>query len=259
MFSILLYFSGTGNSLSIAKKLAALLGNAKVAPFSDATNHCLTSFQRVSLVYPVYYTHAPNAVVKMVHAFPLHAAQQVSLIATYSASHGYALQDVADTLVLLGVTAQQFKIRMPGNYLLEYGAFPQGLQKHLLKSADEKATHIAAQIMYQCATSPILPNRMAKIGQKNASRKMQSFAELGKQFSYISQCISCGQCARICPVNTIQMAQNKPMWGDHCQQCMACVQWCPQDAISHPRRKSSRKRYHNPNITLQQMGEQGNE
>ena len=37
------------------------------------------------------------------------------------------------------------------------------------------------------------------------------------------------------------------------QQCMACIQWCPQNAITHPALKVHRKLYTHPDVLLEQL------
>jgi epoxyqueuosine reductase QueG len=32
-------------------------------------------------------------------------------------------------------------------------------------------------------------------------------------------------------VQNIQMVNERPQWQQHCENCMACYHWCPQDAV----------------------------
>ena len=50
---MILYFSGSGNSLAIARRLAEKL-NEQVMPLRDAVSIDLTKEQRIGLVYPTY-------------------------------------------------------------------------------------------------------------------------------------------------------------------------------------------------------------
>ena len=45
-------------------------------------------------------------------------------------------------------------------------------------------------------------------------------------------CIGCGKCAKLCPLNNIAIVDKKPVWGDHCTHCMACIGNCPVEAIT---------------------------
>ena len=45
----------------------------------------------------------------------------------------------------------------------------------------------------------------------------------------------------------------KVFFGEQCNQCMACIQWCSQRAIYFDKKETKRKRYHNPNIAVNEL------
>ena len=75
----------------------------------------------------------------------------------------------------------------------------------------------------------------------------------GLGFHADESCMGCGQCARICPVGNIAMQDGKPVFGAKCEQCMACIQWCPQAAIQYKEETQARKRYQHPQVTLREF------
>ncbi len=54
---------------------------------------------------------------------------------------------------------------------------------------------------------------------------------LGKVFSYDNNCNSCGLCARYCPVGAVKLRDGHPVWNWNCEQCMRCLNLCPQRVI----------------------------
>ncbi len=66
-------------------------------------------------------------------------------------------------------------------------------------------------------------------------------------------CKGCGSCVRVCPVGNMAMVENKPVWRQHCEQCFACLQWCPQQAIQFGQNTAGRMRYHHPDIRINDM------
>ena len=60
-------------------------------------------------------------------------------------------------------------------------------------------------------------------------------------------------CAQICPVVNIKMENGKPCWLHHCEHCLACLHWCPQEAIQFGKNTKGRKRYRHPEITSAEL------
>jgi len=66
-------------------------------------------------------------------------------------------------------------------------------------------------------------------------------------------CNGCGICAQICPVSNVEIVDDKPVWHHRCEQCFACLQWCPQDAVQFGGGTAERARYHHPDVTVGDM------
>jgi Pyruvate/2-oxoacid:ferredoxin oxidoreductase delta subunit len=45
----------------------------------------------------------------------------------------------------------------------------------------------------------------------------------------------------------------KPIWQHTCEQCFACLQWCPEEAIQYGKNTKKKRRYHHPEIRLRDM------
>ena len=59
------------------------------------------------------------------------------------------------------------------------------------------------------------------------------FKLTARDFFTTDQCIGCGKCVKLCPLNNITLKDKVPVWGDHCTHCMACIGNCPAEAIEY--------------------------
>ncbi len=152
---------------------------------------------------------------------------------------------------------QCFQIILPGSHIIGFSAFPQMVQRWLFRRTKRMAGKIAYQIQNEVPTK-----RRKEIQLKTATTMSQTFnGWLGikdifstkAEYFTTDSCIHCGICQKICPVGNIKYTSTSVSFGNNCQQCMACIQWCPQRAISHPNVPPNRKRYHYPDVTVEDM------
>jgi flavoprotein len=80
--------------------------------------------------------------------------------------------------------------------------------------------------------------------------------KMDKRFWADEKCNSCEICYKVCPDGNIEMKNEKPSWLHRCEQCLACIQWCPQEAIQYGKKTVKYQRYHHPEVTLKNMLEQ---
>jgi Pyruvate/2-oxoacid:ferredoxin oxidoreductase delta subunit len=76
---------------------------------------------------------------------------------------------------------------------------------------------------------------------------------MDKSFWADEKCNNCAICEKICPTQNILIKSSKPVWQHRCDQCFACLQWCPEEAIQYGKNTSKKKRYRHPEIKLSEM------
>jgi ferredoxin len=144
-----------------------------------------------------------------------------------------------------------FGLAMPHNYIPFGGAQSEEKQNEYFTNAAEKIGGIAEIIKkcpkkYRYARS-FIPLFLAKFGYKLF---MKGLPKEAAKFYVNDNCTSCGTCVKVCPTDNIELVEGRPVWDSDCEQCMACLQWCPETAIHRKGVPESRTHYHNPNINV---------
>jgi ferredoxin len=147
-----------------------------------------------------------------------------------------------------------FSLDMPSNYIPWGGAEPDDKQREKFAAAEKKIARLAEAVK---AGSVLAPER-GPLWQRivlSAIHKMSSphIPKMDKSFFADDRCTSCGICERICPADNIVLTAGRPVWNRRCEQCFACLHWCPEEAIQFGKKTAVRRRYHHPDISLKDM------
>jgi len=79
---------------------------------------------------------------------------------------------------------------------------------------------------------------------------------MDKKFWKDDKCNGCGICSKVRPAGNIEIINEKLAWLHRCEQCLAYMQWCPQEAIQCGKKTVKYPWYHHPEAILQGMLEQ---
>jgi ferredoxin len=258
MRTTLFCFSGTGNSLQVARDLASELGDTAVVSIPRAIREPLRpdAADRIGIVFPVYAFGMPRIVVDFCSRLTPAQPAYIFGVATYGGVAGATLAQLQKRLAAGGLTLSAgFAVRMPGNYTPLYGAISARKQEKMFDRARERVREIAA------AVKSGRPGRIEKsnpLANLVLSRLLypsaiSHFREADRSFRVNDRCNSCEICRKVCPVENIEMREGRPVWLHRCEQCMACLQWCPTEAIQFGRVTERRRRYHHPAVTARDL------
>ena len=255
MKTTLYYFSGTGNSLVVARDIANLLEDTKVIPlFKELKSGIIEPVDNIGIIFPVYIWGMPLVVADFLKILKPSDAKYFFAVCTYGGFPAATLVQTEKVLKAAGVKLSSgFGVRMPGNYVPMYGAMPEEKQKAIFAAAKEKTKKIAHAVKERNVSAPEKSNFFANMIFSGLIYGFSAshMPEMDKKFYCDEKCNSCGVCARVCPAKNIELKDGKPVWLHRCQQCMACIQWCPAEAIQHGAATKTRKRYRNPGVKLE--------
>ena len=250
MTNMIYYFTGTGNSLQIANDVASILGKTTVRKIAEYDGSEVVT-DTLGIVFPVYMWGLPLILVDFIKQIKVSESTYIYAIANYGGLPGKALEQCQDLLKERGLhLSSGYLIQMPGNCILEYGASSDSAQQKLFKK-EEKAVQYISTCVKERKVQKIEKSHLLidRILTDKMYTKIQQFHTLDKNFVVSDECISCGKCAKSCPVHNIVMVEGKPQWQHHCERCVACIQGCPKNAIDYAGKKTQgRKRYWNPNV-----------
>ena len=244
------YFSGTGNTLWSAKKIAELAGGETELiniGLEAQKSEIVLEAEAVVLLFPAYAYGAPLVVRHFCQKAVLRTPYFAAFV-TFGTTPGGALAEVDRILKRQKIKASYFgRIPSVENYIAIFGPPKEKTTERRLLLQKE-TTEEAARCVIKRQTNHI-----------NTIRPLSAFVSLlfsmgvkifYKWYRVNGDCDGCGICERVCQVSAITMKEGRPVFSNKCEHCQACLNWCPHKAIQFARLKSGTPRYHHPEIKV---------
>lgn len=257
---MIFYFSGTGNSLDAAVKTSGLINDFKLVSIAksipDSENARTFTFnlekdEKVGFVFPVYAWGPPKPVLDFIDNLVLEGFSDnyIYAIATCGENIGNTMKVLDRHLRKKGHTLSSgFSVVMPNNYILASNVYGKEKEAKVISDSYEFLGKIATVInkseknvfMIVKGPVPFILTGLIHPAFTNAPNR-------AKAFYATDECNKCGICAKVCNCDNITLRE-KPIWGNNCTQCLACINYCPTKAIQYGKSTIKRGRYTNPNF-----------
>ncbi len=247
---MILYFSGTGNSLYAAQVIAAITGDEMVSInglMKSGDREELSSKTPFVFVAPTYAWRMPRVVDRFIRDTGFAGNKNAYFVLTCGSETHNAIHYAKKLCQEKGFEFQGLaSVVMPENYITMFHAPEEEKAKSVIEKAMPQLQEIAAQLLKQKK----LPEEAVALGSRVSSGIVNSLYYpifvSAKGFHTTNACTGCGKCVKLCPLNNIEMSSGRPHWGDHCTQCMACICRCPSEAIEYKNKTQGKRRYVNP-------------
>jgi ferredoxin len=129
-------------------------------------------------------------------------------------------------------------VLMPDNYLVKYDSNSADEIAKKRKNAEAKVAEAVKSIRSR-TIKPV--ERKYKLLSRAVNKVIYTNIEgFDKKFKATNACIGCGLCSEICPVQNIKLEDHRPVWRHQCERCLACIQWCPTEAIQYGKKTAQR-------------------
>ena len=237
------YFSGTGNSRHVAEVLGEKLDTDLV----DLGERIRTgdmddiSDDTMIVVTPTYCYRIPRIVEDYLSGVSI-SAKKAYFVLTYGTTAGNAAHYAEKLSEKLGVPyGGTFSVAMPENYIAMFDAPGAEESREIIQKAEKKIRDVARTIEKgedQKNSSPWTGKVLSSINGIYYSLFVKA-----DKFYAKNNCIGCGECERRCALANVVMEEGRPTWLDRCTHCMACINYCPVEAIEYGKKTAGKFRY----------------
>lgn len=235
---LIYYFTGTGNTRIAAKAIKSELERLKyhVTLYEIRVGQKQlpdpNDYDMIGFGYPIHAFNAPKFYLKQIKQLPKVNHKKAFIFKTSGEPFGFNKVSSWTLYHLLKrqgyILQMERHLLMPYNIMFRYkDQLAKQMYQHTLSMSKVIAYDIhmnkSKKIHFNWLLLPIMYLfRIQWFGAKINGPLFYAIKDL---------CISCSQCASVCPTNNIIMKDGIPTFGGDCTMCMACVMHCPTDAI----------------------------
>ena len=244
---MILYFSGTGNSEYVARRLSVEVNDSLLSITASLKAERMLKIpksQPIIFVAPTYGWRLPRVVEAWIRKNKSIKGQKVYFVLTCGSDIGNADKYLSKLckdkeVEYMGVQ----EVIMPENYIAMFDIPSKELAEEIIDNAEPSIMEAAKCIIDGVTFNKKKTNVTDKLKSSIVNDVFYSTIVKAKKFKVTDKCIGCGKCERVCPLHNIELKNGKPVWGKECTHCMACISYCPVEAIHYGGKTVDKRRY----------------
>lgn len=236
------YFSGTGNSTFVATTLSNFL-NLKLSFIPEVDVKKEEPEERILLVFPVYSWGVPPLVSQFIRDLGTEfwdkvKTQGLSIDCVMTCGDEVALapEMIKKDLKEQGIELTSiWSVIMPNNYVLlpGFNIDKKEVENKKLQQSEGRILEIAQALQRGDKRIDVVRGSWPGLKSKIIFPLFKKWGIFPKRWHYTDSCISCGRCAKICPLLNVKMQGQHPEWGSRCCSCLGCYHVCPVHAVEY--------------------------
>ena len=262
---VVLYFTGTGNCLYVARQLAGKEGEILSIPQLMRKKQFEIEADEIGLVYPIYGHMPPYMVREFIKKAQLKAEYKFAVL-TYGMRKCNAVE-IWDGISRKAGNVFDYigTIVMVDNWLPNFDMNEQmKIDKHIPENLAKITSDLSSRRRWhEPVTQEEREQHEGFMSLSGLDPEVGFLMKADRSFRVTDDCIRCGICTYVCPRGNYQLTgQGVKMQGD-CEFCFACIQNCPQRAIQFKKNedgtwpdgseKNPNARYRNENVSLMEL------
>lgn len=251
----LFYFSGTGNTWLVAKKIQEAcqqLGTScKLYSLESAIDieKVFKEAEVIGLGYPIYGSNYPEPVRVFLDQLNKGPKRRFFVFCTQLRYSGDGAAIGAKALRNKGYPVRQLMhVNMPNNitdFRIVRWIKPKN-EKALVRAVTRKAKRLTDAVIHD--------NRLKK-GEGFGSRILGLIQRLPVQWlgskaqnliRVDDHCTACGLCVKLCPSHHLTLLDHQLVMGETCYLCYRCINHCPEKALHVAKRTRVKRPYLGP-------------
>ena len=262
---VVLYFTGTGNCLYVARQLAGKEGEILSIPQLMRKKQFEIEADEIGLVYPIYGHMPPYMVREFIKKVQLKAEYKFAVL-TYGMRKCNAVE-IWDGISRKAGNVFDYigTIVMVDNWLPNFDMNEQmKIDKHIPENLAKITSDLSnRRRWHEPVTQEEREQHEGFMSLSGLDPEVGFLMKADRSFRVTDDCIHCGICTYVCPRGNYELTGQGVKMQGACEFCFACIQNCPQRAIQFKKNedgtwpdgseKNPNARYRNENVSLMEL------